>query len=93
MEGSYDVRLTHRLILQPLAEFNLAAQNTVETKTGSGLSNAELGLRLRYEVRREFAPSIGVSWDRKFGKTADYARALGEDVEATSFVMGVRAFF
>ncbi|WP_369807894.1 copper resistance protein B [Phenylobacterium sp. CCH9-H3] len=92
-EGSYDVRLTNRLILQPRAEFNLAAQNTVETKTGSGLSNAELGLRLRYEVRREFAPYIGVSWDRKFGKTADYARALGEDVEATSFVMGVRAFF
>ncbi|MCI3130915.1 copper resistance protein B [Phenylobacterium aquaticum] len=93
IEGTYDLRLTNRLILQPRAEFNLAAQDTLETRTGSGLSNAELGLRLRYEVRREFAPYIGVSWDRKFGKTADYARALGEDVKATSFVVGLRAFF
>lgn len=93
IEGTYDLRLTNRLILQPRAEFNLAAQDTLETGTGSGLSNAELGLRLRYEIRREFAPYIGVSWDRKFGKTADYARALGEDVEATSFVVGLRAFF
>lgn len=93
IEGTYDFRLTNRLILQPRAEFNLAAQDTLETRTGSGLSNAELGLRLRYEVRREFAPYIGVSWDRKFGKTADYARAFGEDVKATSFVVGLRAFF
>lgn len=93
IEGTYDLCLTNRLILQPRAEFNLAAQDTAETRTGSGLSNAELGLRLRYEIRREFAPYIGVSWDRKFGKTADYARALGEDAEATSFVVGIRAFF
>jgi len=93
IEGTYDLRLTNRLILQPRAEFNLAAQDTRETRTGSGLSNAELGLRLRYEIRREFAPYIGVSWDRKFGKTADYARAFGEDVKATSFVVGVRSFF
>jgi copper resistance protein B len=93
LEGTYDLRLTQRLILQPRAELNFAAQNTPETRTGSGLSNAELGLRLRYEIRREFAPYIGVSWDRKAGKTADYARARGEDVEATSVVVGIRAFF
>ena len=93
IEATYDVRLTNRLILQPRAELNLAAQDTVETRTGSGLSNAELGLRLRYEVRREFAPYIGVSWDRKFGKTGEYARSIGEDSEATSFVVGVRTFF
>lgn len=93
VEGTYDLRLTNRLILQPRAELNLAAQDTAETRTGSGLSTAELGLRLRYEVRREFAPYLGISWDRKFGKTADYARALGEDTEATSFVVGLRAFF
>jgi copper resistance protein B len=93
IEGTYDLRLSNRLILQPRAELNFAAQNTPETRTGSGLSNAEIGLRLRYEIRREFAPYIGVSWDRKAGKTADYARARGEDVEATSFVIGIRAFF
>jgi copper resistance protein B len=93
LEGSYDLRLTNRLILQPRAEFNFAAQNTPETRTGSGLSNAELGLRLRYEIRREFAPYIGVSWDRKAGRTADYARARGEDPEATGVVVGIKAFF
>lgn len=93
LEGSYDVRLTNRLILQPRAELNFAAQNTVATRTGSGLSAAELDLRLRYEIRREFAPYIGISYDRSFGRTADYARGVGEDVRVTSFVAGIRAFF
>ena len=92
-EATYDLRLSQRLILQPRIELNLAAQDTRETRTGSGLSNAELGLRLRYEVTREFAPYIGVSYDRKFSRAASYARAIGEDPEAISFVVGVRAWF
>lgn len=93
VEGTYDLRLTNRLILQPLAELNFAAQDDAAALTGSGLSNAELGLRLRYEIRREFAPYVGVSYDRKFGGTADHARAAGEDVEDTRVVFGVRAWF
>ena len=93
LEGSYDLRLTNQLILQPRAELNFAAQDTRATRTGSGLSNAELGLRLRYEIRREFAPYIGVSWDRKVGRTADYARALGEGAVDKNVVFGVRSFF
>jgi copper resistance protein B len=93
IEGYYDQRITQRLILQPRIELNLAAQDVPETRIGSGLSNAELGLRLRYEIRREFAPYIGVSYDRKLGQTADYARADGKDVKATSFVIGVRTWF
>ncbi|PIB92813.1 copper resistance protein B [Caulobacter sp. FWC2] len=93
VEGTYDLRLTQRLVLQPRAELNFAAQDTAETRTGSGLSNAELGLRLRYEIRREFAPYIGVSFDRRFGRTADYARAAGKDVRSTAFVVGLRAWF
>ena len=92
-EGSYDFRLFQRVVLQPRAELNFAAQNTPETRTGSGLSNAEFGLRLRYEVRREFAPYIGVSWDRRLGKTADYWRAAGESAESTTFVVGIRTWF
>ena len=92
-EGTYDLRLSQRLILQPRVELNLAAQNSIETRIGAGLSNAEFGLRLRYEIHREFAPYIGVSYDRKFGKTADYARGLGQDPAAASFVFGVRAWF
>lgn len=92
-EGAIDWRLTQRLILQPRAELNFAAQNSPETATGSGLTDAELGLRLRYEVRRAFAPYVGVTWARRFGATADYGRALGRDVSETSLVVGLRAWF
>jgi copper resistance protein B len=93
VEGSYDFRLTQKLILRPQAELNFAAQDTRATGVGSGLSSAELALRLRYEIRREFAPYIGVTYERRFGRTADYARDEGEDAAATSFVVGVRAWF
>ncbi len=92
-EGTYDLRLTQQFILQPRAELNFAAQDTRETGIGSGLSNAELGLRLRYEIRKDFAPYIGVSYDQQFGRTADYSRALGQNPSRTSFVVGIRAWF
>lgn len=93
LEGTYDLRLTQRLILQPQAEVRFSAQETPELHIGSGLTHAELGLRLRYEIRREFAPYVGVSWERAFGRTADFARDEGEDVESTTFVVGLRAWF
>lgn len=93
LEGYYDQRITQRLILQPRVELNFAAQDVPENGIGSGLSNAELGLRLRYEIRREFAPYIGVSYDRKVGDTARFARIAGEDVGNTSFVAGIRFWF
>lgn len=92
-EGSYDLRFTQRWILQPRAEVNLAARDVPEIGVGSGVSNLELDLRLRYQVRPEFAPYIGLSFERKFGATADFARALGEDAEATRVVFGLRAWF
>ena len=92
-EGYYDQRITQRLVLQPRVELNLAAQDVPENRIGSGLSNAELGLRLRYEVRREFAPYVGVSDDRKFGNTARFARADGGRASATSLVLGIRTWF
>lgn len=93
LEGYYDQRITQRLILQPRAEINLAAQDVPENGIGSGLSDIELGLRLRYEIKREFAPYIGVSYDRKLGDSARFARAEGEDVGGASFVVGVRTWF
>jgi copper resistance protein B len=92
-EGYHDMRLTQRLLLQPRAEMNLSAQDVPRDRLGSGLTNVELGLRLRYEIVREFAPYIGVAWERRFGGTARYARADGEDVGGTTFVAGVRLWF
>ena len=91
--GYYDQRITQRLILQPRIELNLAARDVPENRIGAGLSNAELGLRLRYEITRQFAPYVGVSWDRKVGATARFARAAGEDATNSGFVAGVRIWF
>ncbi|MFP5434424.1 MAG: copper resistance protein B, partial [Alphaproteobacteria bacterium] len=93
LEGYYDQRLTQRLVLQPRVEFNLAAQDVPQNRIGSGLVDAELGLRLRYEITRQFAPYVGVSYEAKTGRTADYARADGEDPTTTSLVAGVRIWF
>jgi copper resistance protein B len=92
-EGYYDQRITQDLVLQPRAELNFALQNIPENAIGSGLSTAEIGLRLRYERIREFAPYVGVSWERKLGRTADLARMRGEDTGGAHFVLGVRAWF
>lgn len=92
-EGYYDQRITQRLILQPRAELNFAAQNTRETRTGAGLSDAEAGLRLRYDIRREFAPYVGVQYRRAFGSTARYFREAGEDPNGWSLLTGFRVWF
>ncbi|MEO7681408.1 MAG: copper resistance protein B, partial [Sphingomonas sp.] len=93
LEGYSDQRITPKLILQPRIELNLSAQDVPENRLGAGLTNAELGLRLRYEVVREFGPYIGVSYDAKTGRTADYARAAGKGATSTSFVAGVHFWF
>ena len=93
LEASYDQRITQRLILQPAAELNIAAQDVPELGIGSGLSDMELGLRLRYEFAREFAPYLGVNWERKIGDSARFARAEGEGASVASLVMGVRFWF
>ena len=93
LEAYYDQRITQRLILQPRIELNLAAQNVPENRIGAGLSKAELGLRLRYEFSRQFAPYVGASYDAKTGQTANYARAAGNKATSASVVAGVHFWF
>jgi copper resistance protein B len=93
LEGSYDARLTQRLILQPRAEINLSADDIPELEVGAGVTDVELGLRLRYDITRNFAPYVGVTYETKLGDTADYASAAGEDESDTRLVFGVRARF
>lgn len=91
LEGSYDARLTQRLILQPRAEINVSADDIPELEIGAGVTDVELGLRLRYDITRSFAPYVGVTYETKLGDTADYASAAGEDESDTRLVLGVRA--
>lgn len=93
LEGEYDLQLTQRLILQPRVELNAAAQSVPELGIGSGIGSVEAGLRLRYEIRRELAPYLGLAWEGKIGDTADFARAAGEERRSWSLVLGVRTWF
>ena len=92
-EAEYDQRLTQKLILQPRVEFDFSLQDIPSERLGAGLSTFEVGLRLRYEFVPEFAPYIGLAYDRGLGDTARFRRAAGESVGGMSFVAGVRAWF
>jgi len=93
VEADYELSLTQRWVLQPRVEFNAYGKDDPAARVGSGLSDATFGLRLRYEIRREFAPYLGVEWSRRFGRSADYARADGHDAGEMQWVAGVRLWF
>lgn len=93
LEGHYDLRLTQRLVLQPQLELNAYSRSDAARGVGAGLSDMDAGLRLRYEIRRQFAPYIGVAYERKFGATANFARQAGEPVDDLRFVAGIRLWY
>lgn len=88
-----DMLLTQRVILQTRFETNAAIQRVEEFTTGAGLNNLEFGVRLRYEIRREFAPYVGISLDRSFGETATLVRQEGGTPSQIRFAVGVRTWF
>jgi copper resistance protein B len=92
-EVEYELLLTNRLVLQPLVEVELYGESDPERGIGAGLSTTDIGLRLRYEFKREFAPYIGVTWKNKWGQTGDFARAAGDDTGGARFVTGLRLWF
>ncbi len=93
LEAEYELMFTQRLALIPEIELNFYTDDEPEFGIGSGLADSEIGLRLAYEIRREFAPYIGVNWERKYGGTRDLARAEGHDTDDLQLVAGVRAWF
>jgi copper resistance protein B len=93
LEVEYELLFTNRLILQPLVELEMYGKSDPERGIGRGLSSLETGLRLRYEIRREFAPYIGVTWDRKLFGTADLAREHGERPGAARLAFGMRTWW
>jgi copper resistance protein B len=93
VKSHYELLVTNRLILQPLAELNWYAQRDATRGIGAGLADAEIGLRLRYEIRREVAPYVGLVAERKLGGSADLTRAAGHDPSDTRLVAGIRLRF
>jgi copper resistance protein B len=88
-----DFLLTQRLILQPRFELNAALQSAERYGVGAGLNDIEIGLRLRYEIVREFTPYVGVSWLKSFGETANLRSAGGENTSVFQVVAGFRVWF
>lgn len=93
LQAEYEEMLTQKLILQPKVEVNLYGRDDPQRGIGSGLSDAEFGLRLRYEIRREFAPYIGIVYRQRYGRTADFSRVLGEPANDLQFVAGLHIWF
>jgi copper resistance protein B len=93
LETEYELLLTNRLVLQPLIELEIYGKSDPERGIGTGLTSAHTGIRLRYEIRREFAPYVGIAWDRKFFGTGDFAEAEGEQRSSMRLATGVRVWF
>lgn len=93
IEAEYDLRITQCLVLQPRAEMGFAFQDVAERNLGAGMTDVKLDLRLRYEIKREFAPYIGVRYQTLVGKTGNIAEASGEDSEQLIFLAGFRFAF
>lgn len=92
-DAEYELLLTQKLILQPRFEANFYGKSDSRRELGSGLSDAALGLRLRYEIRREFAPYVGIERGNKYGGSADFARAGGKQTSESRVVAGLRFWF
>lgn len=93
IETTVDERLTQRFVLQPRMELDFSAQNMPAQRLGAGLNSAELGLRLRYEITRQFAPYAGFSYSWAVGRAADYVRLAGDSPHQRAIVIGVRSWF
>lgn len=93
LDTSYELLLTQKLILQPRIEANIYGKADPERGLGSGVSDVTAAVRLRYEIRREIAPYLGVEWVRKYGETKEFAVASSEDPSDTRVVVGLRFWF
>lgn len=93
LQFEYEIMFTQKIILVPDITLNLYGKDDPAIAIGSGLSDIEAGLRLRYEIRREFAPYIGLNWTHLYGRTADFARAEGTDADDFQLVFGIRLWF
>jgi copper resistance protein B len=93
LSTEYDLMFTQKLILQTRIEADIYGKDDAGRALGSGLSDMAVAIRLRYEIRRELAPYVGIEWTSMFGGTADYARIAGQAVDDTRLVAGLRFWF
>jgi len=93
LEMARDFIIAPSLLLTPELKANFHSYDDIETGTGSGLSEFELGLRLAYEISPSFSPYLGLLWSKPYGNTADFARPEGEHEGNAQFLAGFRFQF
>jgi len=93
LEAEYELLLTQRWVLQPRVELDAYGRDDPEAGVGSGLSDAAAGVRLRYEITRQFAPYIGWEWSGQFGGTADLAAEAGMPRRDSRWLVGLRMWY
>lgn len=89
----HELLLTNRLILQPQLELNAFGRDDAMRGEGAGLAETRAGLRLRYELSRQFAPYLGVEWTQACGATRDLRDAVGERAHEARTVAGLRFWY
>ncbi len=93
LAGRYEALLTQRLVVEPRLDASAYGRGDPARELGAGLAELTAGVRLRYEIRRELAPYVGVERAFLFGDTADLARASGTPTAQTRAVAGIRFWF
>ncbi len=93
LEAEYDIWITQKIVLQPRLDASFSFNRIEFMGIGPGFDNLALSARLRYEISREFAPYIGVSWQTRTGGSRDIARREGEPRDVTRFFGGFRLWF
>ncbi len=92
-EQSIDLAITQRLILEPHVKLDVNASDVPELDIGSGISNIEAGLQLRYEITRKFAPYLDLVYETATGNTAHIKRNNGERAGELTLRAGLRLAF
>jgi copper resistance protein B len=94
LDAEYELLLTNHWILVAALDATVAFSEDREIGVGKGLVSTETGLRLSYDlIDRSFSPYIGVVHERKYGDTADFAKAEGGGTEDWFAVIGARLSF
>lgn len=91
--ASYDLYLTQRIVLQPQFETNSYSKGERTSGIGSGFSDLDAGLRLRYDISRKFSPYIGVTYQRFFMGTEALRRQQGLSSGDLRFTGGLRVWY
>lgn len=89
----HELMFTQRLVLITEYGLDINSQDDAAMEIGSGLSQQTLGFRLAYEVKREFAPYLGVTFNHYYGNTASFVVGGGGLASSSEVTVGVKMWF